>query len=166
MHDSGGLSVREVRLKHSSRLPMVGNVSGPEGRNITCRWRKPQAPVRACIKDLKGRHSVPVSPSGLPQRRKCCPVAHATGRRFVGPSGLTAVASTFQQGFFPYECVRFSTAGQFVNLSGREGEAPAEPHARMQGVLNVAAQPELRPPGGTVFPDGPSSQPCRFSRQP
>ena len=34
-----------------------------------------------------------------------------------------------------------SQRGQFVNLSGREGEAPAEPHAQMQGVLKVAAQP-------------------------
>jgi hypothetical protein len=37
-------------------------------------------------------------------------------------------------------------SGRFVKLSGREGEAPAEPHARMQGVLKVMAQPELRPP--------------------
>ena len=30
-----------------------------------------------------------------------------------------------------------------MNLPGREGEAPAEPHARVQGVLKVTAQLEL-----------------------
>lgn len=58
-----------------------------------------------------------------------------------------------------------STAGQFVNLSAREGDAPAEPHARMQGVLKAEAQPELHPPGCTDFPVGPSSQPRRIHKE-
>jgi hypothetical protein len=33
-----------------------------------------------------------------------------------------------------------------MDLCGREGEAPAEPHAREEGDLELAAQPELRPP--------------------
>jgi perosamine synthetase len=45
-----------------------------------------------------------------------------------------------------------NTAGQLVNRPGREGEAPAEPHARDQARLEVAAQPELRPPSRTNFP--------------
>jgi hypothetical protein len=40
-----------------------------------------------------------------------------------------------------------STAGQFVNLSAREGEA-------------------LRPPGCTDFPVGPSSQPRPIHKEP
>ena len=61
----------------------------------------------------------------------------------------------------PQEARRRSAGGQFINLSGREGEAPAEPHAREQGSLKVAAQPELRPPNCTNFRVGPSDQPCR-----
>ena len=56
-------------------------------------------------------------------------------------------------------CLSGTTAGVFVNLPGREGEAPAEPHAREQGFLKVAAQQELRPPNRTNFPLGPAGQP-------
>ncbi len=62
-------------------------------------------------------------------------------------------------GMFNIRASQRLTAGRFVNPTGREGEAPAEPHAREQGFLKVAAQPELRPPNRTDFLVGPTGQP-------
>ena len=50
------------------------------------------------------------------------------------------------------------TTGLLMNLRSREGEAPAEPHAREQGSLKVTAQPELHASGRTNFLDRLLSQ--------
>ena len=55
-------------------------------------------------------------------------------------------------GLSRFEIADSNSSGQLANLPDREGEAPAEPHAREQGCLKVAAQPELRPPSRTNFP--------------
>jgi hypothetical protein len=129
----------------------------------TCGWNTsagnnfPARRSATCTPPSNRRSQIRVMRPGI---RKGCPNATDKTAVMGAQTPGQSAKSEFVESCDPTCPAQTTMAGEFVSLPGREGEAPAEPHTREQGFLKVAAQPELRPPNRTDFPDGPSGQPC------